>query len=164
MLCISYMHNILEPSRNFCVSFIRNAISQITKITSNLKILSFAVPESCFTVSNCSCITTDGEYWIYPTVTNRRFYSFKIPQHLCLSSQLILDNTKSTVLIGYLRFVEKTEFLKMKLQIEVKLVYCMLCFMYNTAGIIFVNGMFVMFLKYFKNAICLLTEHGGKWN
>lgn len=36
------------------------------------KNISLAVPESCLTLSNCSGITTDGEYWVYPTVTNRR--------------------------------------------------------------------------------------------
>ncbi|XP_052680596.1 uncharacterized protein LOC128161359 isoform X2 [Crassostrea angulata] len=30
------------------------------------------VPESCLNLSTCSGIRTDGEYWVYPTVTNRR--------------------------------------------------------------------------------------------
>lgn len=31
-----------------------------------------AAPESCLALSTCSGIATDGEYWVYPIVTNRR--------------------------------------------------------------------------------------------
>ena len=98
------------------------------------KIVSLAVPESCLALSNCSGITTDGEYWVYPTVTNRKrtkIYCHNLatePSHfitLKYSNNFIIHD-KSNWIIQHKECqssiqppLKKTEFFKVKLETEV---------------------------------------------
>ncbi|XP_052680904.1 uncharacterized protein LOC128161629 [Crassostrea angulata] len=91
------------------------------------------VPESCFTVSNCSGITTDGEYWVYPTVTNRKrtkIYCHNLPTEpshfISLPKACVFTHHDRTNWIIWMREcqssiippLKQTEFLKVKIQIE----------------------------------------------
>ncbi|XP_052678216.1 uncharacterized protein LOC128159195 [Crassostrea angulata] len=91
------------------------------------------VPESCLAVLNCSGITTDGEYWVYPTVTNRRrtkvychclvtepshFITLKYPNDFIMHDQSHLIIQQQECQSDILFPLKKTEFLKVKLQIE----------------------------------------------
>lgn len=92
------------------------------------------VPESCFTVSNCSGITTDGEYWVYPTVTNRKrtkIYCHNLPTEpshfISLPKTCVFTHHDRTNWIIWMREcqssiippLKQAEFLKVKIQIEV---------------------------------------------
>lgn len=92
-----------------------------------------AAPESCLALSTCSGITTDGEYWVYPTVTNRRrtkiychslstepshFITLKYPNSFVGhgSSNLI---TRARCRSEFKPPLRQTNFTKVKIQIEV---------------------------------------------
>uniref|UniRef100_K1QQ22 A disintegrin and metalloproteinase with thrombospondin motifs 9 n=1 Tax=Magallana gigas TaxID=29159 RepID=K1QQ22_MAGGI len=91
------------------------------------------VPESCLALSTCSSITTDGEYWVYPAVTNQRitkiychnlatepshFITLKYPNIFIIhdGSNWILQRKQCQSAIR--PPLKKTKFLKVKLQIE----------------------------------------------
>uniref|UniRef100_A0A8W8LZU4 Apple domain-containing protein n=1 Tax=Magallana gigas TaxID=29159 RepID=A0A8W8LZU4_MAGGI len=91
------------------------------------------VPESCLAVSNCSGITTDGEYWVYPIVTNRRrtkIYCHNLatePSHfitLKYPNIFVRHDITNWIIQGQecqsaIRLpLKKAEFLKVKLQIK----------------------------------------------
>lgn len=120
---------------------------KITKFNrEHLKDFFLAVPESCLALSTCSGITTNGEYWVYPAVTNRRltkiychnlatepshFITLKYPNNFIIhdESNWIIQHRRCQSAIR-LR-LKKTKFLKVKLRKEVKLVYRILYFMYK---------------------------------
>lgn len=91
------------------------------------------VPESCLKLSTCSGITTDGEYWVYPFVTNRRrtkiychnlatepshFITLKNPNNFIIHDRsnwiIHLRQCQSSIQPP----LKKTEFLKVKIYIE----------------------------------------------
>ncbi|XP_052679861.1 uncharacterized protein LOC128160565 [Crassostrea angulata] len=91
------------------------------------------VPESCLALSTCSGITTNGEYWVYPAVTNRRltkiychnlatepshFITLKYPNNFIIhdESNWIIQHRQCQSAIR-LR-LKKTKFLKVKLRKE----------------------------------------------
>lgn len=100
------------------------------------KIVSLAVPESCLALANCSGITTDVEYWVYPTGTNRSLMRTKIYCHnLATEPSDFISLNKPNIFTRHDRSnwekwmiecqstikppLKQTEFLKVKIQIEV---------------------------------------------
>ena len=84
LLCFPYIwcklcthHNECLHQRSWDISILAYLSHTMIKATLSIKIalslsLSFKVPKSCQELASCSGITTDGEYWIYPTATNGR--------------------------------------------------------------------------------------------
>lgn len=104
-------------------------------------ILSFVAPKSCLDVRDCSDITTNGEFWIYPTATNGKrtkvfchtlatepshFITLKNMNSFFQHEISNLINTSIACQSSMKPPLKRVEFTKIKIQIEVVLTFLLL--------------------------------------